>query len=57
MLILLYLKKIKGIAVSYNIDITLLKSVINTCISEELFCENENEFWSASLRRRKQKIS
>lgn len=48
-------RNIRGIAVSYNIDITLLQSVINTCISEELFYDSEEEFWSDSLRRRKQK--
>lgn len=51
----LYHNKIKGIAVSYNIDITLLKSVIKTCIDEELFYSDENVFWSESLRRRKGK--
>lgn len=47
--------KIKGIAVSYNIDITLLESVINTCIREGLFCSDNDTFWSESLRRRKNK--
>lgn len=51
----LSLNKIKGIAVSYNIDITLLQNVINTCITEELFSTNEDTFWSESLRRRKGK--
>lgn len=45
--------KVKGIAISYNIDITLLKGVINTCISEGLFDSDEHTFWSESLRRRK----
>lgn len=48
--------KIKGIAVSYNIDITLLQSVINTCISEELFNSDNEHFWSESLTRRKTKF-
>jgi hypothetical protein len=47
--------KVKGIAVSYNIDITLLKNVINTCIIEELFNTNEEKFWSESLIKRKSK--
>lgn len=48
--------KIKGIAVSYNIDITLLQSVINTCITEELFNSDNEHFWSESLLRRKTKF-
>lgn len=48
--------KIKGIAVSYNIDITLLQSVINTCITEELFNSDNEHFWSESLTRRKMKF-
>jgi len=51
----LYHDKIKGIAFSYNIDITLLKSVINTCIREGLFVSDDDMFWSESLRRRKGK--
>lgn len=47
--------KIKGIAVGHNIDITLLQSVINTCIKEGLFISDDNKFWSESLRRRKHK--
>jgi hypothetical protein len=47
--------KIKGIAVSYNIDITLLQSVINTCLTEELFTGDDDKFWSESLKRRKSK--
>ena len=49
----LHHSKIKGIAVSYNIDITLLQSVINTAISEGLFVSDGETFWSESLRRRK----
>lgn len=52
----LHHNKIKGIAVSYNIDITLLQSVINTCITEELFVSDGEQFWSNSLLRRKQKF-
>ncbi|NJP37901.1 DUF4373 domain-containing protein [Alkalicoccus luteus] len=51
----LHHKKIKGIAVSYSIDITLLQSVINTCISEGLFDTDDIHFWSNSLLRRKEK--
>lgn len=52
---LLHHSKIKGISVSYNIDITVLQSVINTCITEELFDSNDEVFWSESLIRRKEK--
>ena len=45
--------KTKGIAVSYNIDITLLQNVINTAITEGLFVSNGEQFWSESLRQRK----
>jgi len=48
--------KLKGIAVSHNIDITLLQSVINTCITEALFISNGDQFWSESLRKRKNKF-
>jgi hypothetical protein len=51
----LHIKKIKGIALSYNIDITLLESVINTCITEQLFVSDGEKFWSESLNRRKLK--
>jgi len=49
----LYHSKIKGIAAGYNIDITLLQNVINTCITEQLFVSDGEKFWSESLRRRK----
>lgn len=52
----LHHNKIKGIAVSYNIDITLLQHVINTCITEELFTSDNEKFWSESLTRRKSKF-
>ncbi len=48
--------KIRGIAVSYNIDITLLQSVINTCVTEELFVSDNDVFWSETLRKRKDKF-
>ena len=47
--------KIKGIAISYNINITVLNDVINTCISESLFVSDGDKFWSESLLRRKGK--
>ena len=46
--------KTKGIAAGHNIDITLLESVINTCITEGLFESDGTCYWSESLRRRKQ---
>jgi hypothetical protein len=48
--------RIKGIALSYNIDITLLQNVIDTCIKEKLFESDGEKFWSNSLRRRKAKF-
>jgi hypothetical protein len=51
----LHHNKIRGIAVSYNINITVLESVINTCITEELFVSDGEKFWSESLIRRKTK--
>jgi hypothetical protein len=51
----LHHNKIRGIAVSYNINITVLESVINTCITEELFVSDGEKFWSDSLIRRKNK--
>lgn len=50
----LHHNKIRGIAVSYNIDITLLQNVINTAINEGLFVSDGERFWSESLRKRKQ---
>jgi hypothetical protein len=51
----LHHNKTKGIAVSYNIDITVLESVINTCITENLFVSDGVKFWSESLVKRKSK--
>lgn len=48
--------KLRGLSVSYNVDITLLESVINTCISERLFVSDGEKFWSESLLRRKGKF-
>lgn len=47
-------KSIKAIALSNNIKITLLDSVINTCINEKLFITDDEIFWSESLRKRKE---
>lgn len=52
----LHHSKVKGIAVSYNIDMTLLKQIINTCIEENLFQTKDDLFWSDSLIRRKEKF-
>lgn len=52
----LFHNKTKGIAVSCNIDITVLQGVINTAISEELFVSDGEKFWSESLIRRKGKF-
>ncbi|MFJ6415045.1 DUF4373 domain-containing protein [Terribacillus saccharophilus] len=52
----LHHSKIKGIAVSYNIDMTLLKNVIETCVKEELFKSDGDRFWSETLVRRKEKF-
>lgn len=48
--------KTKGVALNYNIDITLLNSVITTCIENELFESNDVVFWSNSLIKRKEKL-
>jgi len=45
--------KIRGLSVSYNIDITLLENVIKTCINEGLFVSDGTFFWSESLLNRK----
>lgn len=47
---------VKGIAMGYNIDITVLQSVINTAITEGLFVSDGDTFWSESLRLRKQTL-
>lgn len=52
----LFHNKIRGMAVSYNIDITLLQSVINVAITEGLFVSDGEKFWSESLIRRKDKF-
>ena len=49
----LYHDKIRGISAAHNIDITVLQSVISTCITEELFVSDGQVFYSESLRRRK----
>lgn len=45
--------KVKGIAYSNNIDITVLQQIIDTAIAEGLFDSDGVKFWSESLRRRK----
>lgn len=50
-------QKLKGIAFSNNIPITLLQEVINTAITENLFSSDDEYFWSESLRRRKNKFN
>ena len=52
----LYHSKVKGIAISYNVDITLLEAVIDTCIEERLFISDGEVFWSETLRQRKKKF-
>lgn len=47
--------KVKGMAVGYNVAITVLKDVIKTAISEGLFVSDDEKFWSESLLRRKGK--
>jgi hypothetical protein len=48
--------KVKGIAVSNNIDITVLSNIIQTCIEEGLFESDGEYFWSNSLIRRKERF-
>ncbi|MFA6071636.1 MAG: DUF4373 domain-containing protein [Janthinobacterium sp.] len=48
--------KIKGLSLSYNIDITLLEGVINSAINNGLFESDSDKFWSNSLRNRKLKF-
>jgi len=45
---------IKGLAYCYNIDITLLQSVITTCIHNDLFASDDHTFWSEGIRKRKE---
>ena len=44
--------KVRGVALSYNIDITLLQNVIDTCIKEKLFESDGEKFWSNSLAKK-----
>lgn len=53
----LHLSKVKGIATSNNIDITLLQQIINTAIAEGLFVLDDDVFYSQSLRDRKEKFN
>ncbi len=48
----LELNKITGLAYSYNIDITLLQKIIDTCFELNLLTKNTHYFWSKSLFRR-----
>ena len=50
----LSLDKIKGIAFTYSLDITLLQDVINTAITVKLFDTDDVYFWSESLIKRKE---
>lgn len=45
----LALNKITGLAYSYNIDITLLQKIIDTCFELKLLTKNTHYFWSKSL--------
>jgi len=45
---------LKGIALCYNVDITVLEGVINTCLTHHLFDSDGVSFWSETLRQRKQ---
>ncbi len=49
-------EKIEGIALGNNIEIALLKQIIDTAIEEGLFKSDGKYFWSESLRRRKKKF-
>ena len=46
-------KNLKGIAEAYNIPLSKLEAIINTAMEEKLFVSNGEEFWSESLRNRK----
>jgi hypothetical protein len=43
--------RIRGVAINYNIDITVLSGIINTAITEGLFERDDEYFWSNRLRR------
>lgn len=44
---------LKGISFSFNIDITLLRNVIDCCVREGLFASDEESFWSNGVVKRK----
>jgi len=46
-------KNLKGIAVACNIELNKLEAIVSTAIAEELFKSDGEEFWSESLRKRK----
>jgi len=47
-------KHIKGIAHNLNIEVELLTNIINSCVEYGLFVSDGNNFWSESLRKRKE---
>lgn len=47
--------KVAGLSLSLNIDMALLKQIISTCVTQNLFSSNDTYFWSDSLIRRKNK--
>jgi len=50
----LHFASIKGIALHYGIDKSLLQSVIDTAISEGIFEKDDKSFWSNDLRKGKE---
>lgn len=48
--------KLKGIAVTHNIDPEHLDNIVRYCIKEQLFYSDGKVFWSESLRKRKEKF-
>lgn len=47
---------LKGISFSFNIDITLLRNVIDCCVREGLFASDEESFWSNGVVKRKRQM-
>ncbi len=50
----LELAALSDIGMCYNIDITLLQRVLDTCIRAKLFCSDGQIFYSEGLRKRKE---
>jgi hypothetical protein len=48
--------RLKGIAISLNVAPDKLEQMLNTCLTEELFCSDGESFWSNSMLRRKEKM-